>query len=443
VQCLFSAEQGTTGVVFDQDTAFPFYDKIQHLSENFENGIAHKMLQSYSCNNLTNLQVEDFDHDIVSVLKNAPNLLSLSLTTYISSFNTLNTIHKSAPRLQHLKLRTIDMKNTSLDNVDPSPVESLTERVFDEVETDNDTTLLNILKYITMKYISLTKLKFCISQRNRLMYNDIVDLNQSGLDPLFKKLGHQLKTLGLGGNTFEQQFSSLDDSGCRIKHITINCKTSTILFQLAASNQTSCIQTLVLEAMNSGSLLALTKFKSLVRLKLDANFTHKKDYAVSFPNILKYAPPTLKSLSISSSLLAIDSNYEYVSHSIEKVSLSLIDLPNDIDAFLSRCIPNISYLKLEYCGMVGKTLNLAKLDLYKFRIIDQFEGHALSNRMMVLTLGNHGRGWCDIGGQVNIEFIDKLVRAFYTPFKTWPIEDIDTEPAFTLICSSLKNIAFH
>jgi hypothetical protein len=211
VQRLFSAEHITTGFVIDQDTAFPFYNQIQHLSKDFSDGIAHKMHQLHSCNNLTILQIAGFDHDIVSLLKNAPNLLSLSLT----------------------------------------------------------------------------KLKFCISQINRLMNIDLVDLNQNGWDPLSKKLGHQLETFGLDGNTFEQQISLLDASGCRIKHMTINCETNTILSRLAASNQTSCLQILVLEAMNSGSLLALTEFG----LKLDANSTHRKDYAVSFPNILKYAPP--------------------------------------------------------------------------------------------------------------------------------------------------------
>jgi hypothetical protein len=168
------------------------------------------------------------------------------------------------------------MKNRNLNNIGVIPATTLTECAFDEVEPDNGTILLDILKYIAMKYISLTNLKFWRAQIIRLTDNDIVKLNRSGWDPLFKKLGRQLETLCLTGHTFEQQINSLDDSGCRIKYMAISCKSNTILSRLAASNQTAYIQTLVLHTINSDPLQALNEFKTLVRLKLDANFTDNK-----------------------------------------------------------------------------------------------------------------------------------------------------------------------
>jgi hypothetical protein len=443
---LFSTEHDElVDISSDQNTLFPFFDHIQHLSEDYSNGITHKMLQSQSYLNLTCLRIFDFDHTMLPLLKNTPNVVSLSLSTFISSFETLDDLHQNLPHLQNLHLKTIDMSNTNLKTIGVVPVTTLTECVFDKVKTANGTALMNILKYMTMKYSSLVKLKFWTSSRIRLTDNDIVNLIQSGWDPLFKKLGRQLETLGLSGRAFEQQINLLDASGCRIKHMTTNCKVGTILSRLAASNQTEYIQTLVLHTINSDSLHALNEFRTLVKLKLDDNFTHSKDYAFHLPDILKYAPPTLKYLSISRSMVAVDSNYEHVSYSIEKVSFSSTTLPNGIDVFLSRCIPNLSYLKLNYCGMLGKTLDLAKLNLYKFCFIDYFffGGNAVNRIIKVLTLRNNGGRLYEVGNPEDIDFIDKHLRSLYAPFKTWPVEGADTEPEFTLICNSLKNIAFH
>lgn len=71
-------------------------------------------------------------------------------------------------------------------------------------------------------------------------------MDENGWAPLFKKLGFQLKTLGLCDYTSELQLALLNDSVCRIEHLDIDCKLDTALSQLAASNQIRYIQTLIL-----------------------------------------------------------------------------------------------------------------------------------------------------------------------------------------------------
>jgi hypothetical protein len=443
VQTLYRVNQEVEDILFDHDTLFPFFDYIQFTSEADNNTITRNILQSHSCLNLTTLRIRDFGRDIASILNNTPNLVSLTLGTHITGFNTLDIIHKSLPYLQYLELNRFQMTDTSLEYLDCIPTQNLLECVIRHTQTDHGATLLALLKYIMIKYTKLTKLKFLIIPITQPSDGDLANLNENGWAPLFRKLGCQLKKIYLGGHSFEQQITSLDDSDRRIKHLTIDCKLVTTLSRLAESNQTLYIHTLALQASNTGSFVWLNQFRVFAKLKIDNGISQSGTHAVNFPDIITHAPLTLKTLSISQPIQFIDPNYKGVSYSIEKVSFRGIKFPYGIDIFLSRCIPNPSSLKLDCCQVFGRTFNLANLNLFSFRFIELYHKNVLDNKIMVLTTGDNERRWYEFGNQAGIRYIDRHLRPFYAPSKSWLAQDIDNEPGFTLICHSLKNIAFH
>jgi hypothetical protein len=442
VQTLYSMDYEIEDISFDQDTVFPFFDHIQDS----DNTIVHNILQAHSCLNLTTLRVCDFQHDFVPLLKNTPNLISLRLGAHITGFNSPDTIHKSVPRLQSLQLLNIYMENINLKHVDLTPAQTLVECVFGNVITNNSSTLLNLLKYIAMKYIKLSKFEFWLYSTMRLSDDANANLNENGWAPLFQTLGRQLKKISLGGLSSEQQTTLLDDSDCRIKHLTIDCGLFTMLSRLAESNQILYVHTLALKAINTGSLVWLNQFRVLSKLKIGSgtDIFQSDIQAVNFPDIITHAPSTLKTLFISQPIQPIDPYYKGVSHSIKKVSFCDIKFPYCIDTFLSKCIPNLSSLKVKHCRRVERIFNLAKLSLFSFRFIENYHNNVLDNKIIiVLTTGDNERRLYKIGNQIDPSSIDKHLRPFYMTYKSWPAQDVDNDPGFTLICHSLKNIAFH
>jgi hypothetical protein len=205
VQTLYSEDYEIEDISFDQDTVFPLFDHIQYISEDSDNTIVRNILQVHSCLNLTTLRVCDFQHDFVPLLKNTPNLISLRLGAHITSLNSLDTIHKSAPLLQSLQLLNINMENINLEHADLKSAQTLVECVFGNVVTDNSSTLLNLLKYIAMKYVKLSKFEFWLASTMRLPDDAIVNLNENGWAPLFQTLGRQLKKISPGEHSSEQQ----------------------------------------------------------------------------------------------------------------------------------------------------------------------------------------------------------------------------------------------
>jgi hypothetical protein len=212
----------------------------------------------------------------------------------------------------------------------------------------------------------------------------------------------------------------LDDSDCRIKHLTIYCRLFTTLSRLTESNQILYVHTLALKAINTGSLMWLNQFRVLSKLKIGSgNGTFQSDiHAFSLPNIITHAPPTLKTLFISQPIQPIDPYYKGVSHSIKKVSFRDIKFPYSIDTFLSKCIPNLSSLKLKHCCRVERTFNLAKLSLFSFRFIENYHNNVLVNNITVLTTGDNERRWYKIGNQIDSSSIDKHLRSFYVTYKS-------------------------
>jgi hypothetical protein len=246
-------------------------------------------------------------------------LLFLKLRSDINLASLLSAL----PNVQTLYTVEYEMEDILFDQHTVFPffnhIQSISEAV-------NNTITRNILQ--SYSCLNLTNLHL------RDFGRDIVSLLKHVSNLLSLNYMTNITSFILMAIFFEQQITSLNDSDCRIQHLTVNCKFDTILSQLATSNQILYIHTLVLHEINPGSLVLLNQFRVLVKLKFYTKVFQEDDYAVSFSDIMTCAPSTLKSLSFMQSILCIDSDYQGVSHSIEKLTLNMVELLDGIDAFL-------------------------------------------------------------------------------------------------------------
>ncbi|KAI8882219.1 hypothetical protein K501DRAFT_316166 [Backusella circina FSU 941] len=372
IKSLFCSSADFNNLIINKTVQqYPWSKCIKRIDDLAIHSVTYHLLSSNTCPNLTTLNITDYSQNIIPLLKNAPALMKLSLGCGMISLKNLEVIHQNTPYLRSLVVQNVSVDGSEIDDM-IEPAILVTECIFTNVNVGIFKMRIDLLVYILKKYPSLSKFMYNVADCGTVV-EDIVKLNENGWLPLFQSVGSQLQTFGIcDGYFIDNLFKELDKFSCRIEKLKLWTIPSTQLVELAQSQQTLYIQTLVLNDMRYNCFEWLKKLEVLKKLKIDY-FRYKlpKSRAIELADILENAPPSLKSLSLHNLILDADPDYVDTSK-VEALSFYRVYLPQGVGNYISSHFPNLSTLKLKNCQR-PRIIDLSKLNLFSFRFTEHFQ----------------------------------------------------------------------
>jgi hypothetical protein len=443
IKTFYSAGPDSVEQILEEKTQYPWHNKIKHISEYSPLSITYQLLSANICPNLTTLDICEFEKDILPYLKNAPSLRYLALGGYSKIyFYDLDTIHKNLPHIKILKVTDLSFDGSGFDE-NLKPAISVTEFSFYRVYMKNLKIRTDMLRYISKKYPNLVNLEYDVF--NVLKNDDDVDyFNKYGWTPFIETLGHRLKKLCIShAGQIKNFVGALEKHTSRIDFLKVGSLPHASLQRIAMSQQTSYIQTLVLESPVFADFYWLNEFQVLKSLTL-SSFGFNTRATIKINDVLDNCPLAVTSLTFDRITLSTDLNYTSLSN-IESLSFVFVDLPVHIDTFISRHFPKISYLKLDNCKDIFRRIfNLAKANLSVFHYQGPFIDE--ESHLLVLTLSNDERRWYAPRGSRGYRYYIPFKEScgtydflLYPPIKSQLIDEMKAVPLLILICNSLRN----
>jgi hypothetical protein len=194
----------------NEEGSLPWCDGLRYIVEFFDWTTTHSLLSSNVYSSLTKLCCNDQDGNVIAALPNALALEYLNLCPGdVVMLSTLEAIHKNAPNLKYLMVRTLSLDGSDLDyQVSPAPL--ITTFETEQLEQTFINAEYNLLDYIDKKYPNVTRLDYCNDSEGE--DEDIDELFNTHWVPLLRKLGPQLIKLYTYCN--ERLVDFLNYNGC-------------------------------------------------------------------------------------------------------------------------------------------------------------------------------------------------------------------------------------
>ncbi|KAI8885300.1 hypothetical protein K501DRAFT_284374 [Backusella circina FSU 941] len=421
----------------ETQVSYPWAQHIEYIKEYSKGSITSRLLQT-ACLNLKTLDIIDFDFAVKSTMINmlALRRLTISYGTYMAM--DIEHIHQCCPQLESLTLRGITCGEANrLDEIIPSM--TLTECVFDDLMMEDGLeTGLSILRYIAKKYKALTKLTFTLLSDHHLAVMNNTQAEEEWA-PLLRNVGPQLEYLCVDNRLFyHDTFDALDRFECQLNGLKIN-NFSIIPETISSTQQLLYLEYLCLENFNVSEELTFVWLSELIKLKRFKLVWASIGYRHYSGDILKYAPPTLKSLSLAC-LEWGDFSFEpaYINN-IERLSIDKCTKMLH-DSIITQCFPKLTTLKLRDMCLRG-TYNLSSMNLLCVRIADKGRFSADKNILVITKCDGQRRRY------TRRETVAAPTPDWAKDFKlfdpmtvSWPERANDPAPVLTLICHSLKRL---
>ncbi|KAI8885205.1 hypothetical protein K501DRAFT_311710 [Backusella circina FSU 941] len=434
--------QGISRDMINEQPPYPWHRHIQYMSEQSILGFAHRLLTSGTCWNLTTLEMYGLRNETIPYLKNAPALKYLTVVDTSLVFDDLEYIHDNLPCLKSLKFFFLKFLDSVFDHHNIQPATTVTECVFDLLQTRDTKWRIALLVYMHKKYPNMTQLTYNINI-DRITDAEIEDIIQLGWYPFFNKMGHQLKKLCVDyGGYITNLFETLDRYACQLEYLKVSSLTRSEFTKITQSKQTLHIQSLTLMQMDLGSFSWLKELKHLSKLSLVWNFLRTP---VRLNDILDNACARLKSLSFDFMDLTFDLDCAHLSN-IDSLSFHLVSFPKNMDVFISRHFPKLRTLKMSNCNQLGKTFNLGPIHLVHFYFTEQYQGPDIT--VLIVSTKEEEQCQYNLRGSVRnkdpVQYFKPPRHAIFPVSKSWVIKKkTDSAPDFTFICHSVKNVDFN
>ncbi|KAI8881452.1 hypothetical protein K501DRAFT_300672 [Backusella circina FSU 941] len=322
---------------------------------------------------------------------------------------------------------------------------SISEFILDNVVVYNIEQESNLLQYVSAKYPKLTKFKYF----NKWEYMSLPLISNTNVQPLYKNgwgpllqgLSSQLKTLHIGCIILpEYLFDTLDNAGCELACLKAKSLSHSAFERFINSTQMSFIQILRLDDVKIRTFQFLKKLTLLKKLKLASSLC-KKPMRINISRLVENCPFTVKTLSFISIRIIFGLEVSGL-NSIKKLSFDNTTLPEDIDGFITRSIPQLSVLKLNCCSLQGVSFNLPKITLSHFYLGDAFPNYVRG--VIVSTLRDNERRWMSLeNSQSNSDKIQRYSVSdapVFPAVKSRPAKEMNEVPFFTLECHSVNNL---
>jgi hypothetical protein len=153
------------------------------------------------------------------------------------------------------------------------------------------------------------------------------------------------------------------------------------------------------------------------------------------------SPTTFKRLSIQHSKLSFDFEKAQPYH-LTKLSLDMAVFSQGLDKFISTYLSQLSRLELMKCKLEGHTLNFSTLKLSSLYIVEDF--FPTDEDILVLTLEDNQKRWYTAErDHMYIGFYndsDNGDIGLYPAAKSFPVDDVEEFPFFTILCHSVKDV---
>jgi hypothetical protein len=328
----------------------------------------------------------------IKKLANAPSLKKLRMEHFSIRIDDLELLHTTLPTLCWL-----DFDSTTLfgyydvPNVDIEPAISVTSLSLDVDCIEFVDNAVNLFKYISKKYTNLTEAKFNLSLDDLSDDSDIFTLYHDGMVPLIQNFGSQLKKLSVFSSASPRiLLDMLDKVDYHLESLDIQLLLATDqisdsfgTIKLAKYIQTFKLMGLSLTTFNWLSDLIVLKELELTFSPFPSNVRPPR--AVTLNRILEVCPKTLESITITNAKLIYEPSNIQLPF-VKKVYFRDLILAAKIDSFISRALPSLRYVGLEYCQLAYKQLSFPGLHLDSLEIKDIRKPG--KDNLLVITLQN-------------------------------------------------------
>jgi hypothetical protein len=384
--------------------------------------------------------------DIIPLLAQAPCLESLTVPIIKMTLKKFETMHSSLPFLKHLTTELVlgDIANDPLPtNILPAnSMETVTIKFF--YRQDNEETKL--FQYFRSKYPNLKVFNYASRWFQNAHNHNIQEFCQLGLYPFLQEVAYKLEEYAINMDIdnspglLPNYFGVLDKTDCKITEVAFDSFLSAE--KLGQFMQSSLIKNVKGLGFYN---VEFRDFKLLAELPLLTNFIleHKECKAailrpaIALNELFGYCPK-LDTLKISDYLIKFNLA-DTQQYSVTSFNLHNCNVPKGFDFFISKCLPHLCFISLNYC-----TLHLNAFFMPDIRL--QFFGVnscGISN-VLVHTNNDKQQRWWTIKNKKGQSKLAKrhtssdahIIHAIAAS----PISRLDAVPSMTLVCESLDLI---
>jgi hypothetical protein len=383
--------------------------------------------------------------DYLSLLIHAPALKELTTFAIDFSFEDLELLHATLPRLCSVRFDSLELRNSNFpENVQPAlGIISFAVTGYTVVRMETEQKLF---KYIGEKYPNLCDLAY---DADNLVIRDDTDeecVYKEGWLPLMKSLGPQLKRLSINPeHDIEDLLDVLD--GCQIDEFNLRYQTGQMaLEKLGKSNPAKYFKSLKLYGVQCLRFGWLRNMSMLTELYVHYGRNPKGDSIIQLNDVVNVCGDRLESLKLSyvdikfDDLLTHDAVYP-----IKRLELEMVHLPPDIDAYISYSFPSLRTLKFNKCKLSGRHLILPNIHLYYLEIRESLPNN--DGGVLVKTLNDNQKRFHSV--RHNIYECTSFERDFafqdvatYPSIVSSPFDENQPQhiPFLTLVCHSLQTL---
>lgn len=332
--------------------------KVEFLSDVYDCELVSRMFYSNLGGRLKTLDL-DFEKiynttKILSRLKDLPVLKSLVLRRAYIRFHDLEEIHGNLPSIQALYLKLISIENGTMP-ADITPATSITKFGFYGPFFWDEVNHTRFYQYVTKKYINAIDIEFEDSWLPLYHVNRRKHVYLNGILNYLRLIGtHQDKLTLYGLPDDIDPFETLDSVGSQIKTFSLwECDGDTLFSYLSQSNQSKCIEKLIIQDTMIPLIYFLKDITALTTLNI--TYSHEGFRTLRLTNCLKLCPGTLKTLTIKCYDLVIGS-FQNKLNAVETVEIECSTLTKGLGTIISSCFPNLIILRLK--GDMEKDVNI-------------------------------------------------------------------------------------
>ncbi|KAI8882262.1 hypothetical protein K501DRAFT_316215 [Backusella circina FSU 941] len=380
-------------------------------------------------------------NDIIIALENAPGLTNLIVKDMTITFDDIELLHEALPKLSSLGLEVKSLTSTRLPT-DISPAILVTSFSFTAIGFVPICRQAEWVDYIRHKYTMLSEFSYIFNPNGYYLTDGGVRYRE-WFRPLLQQLGPQLKKLLLDAKRIPMNlFEILDHAGCQIQHLTLRSITPRLLEQLEKSNQRKHIKTLQTRFKNhscqhwknnSNQLTALSvplfSKTSLLESKVPKS-------EVTYDDILHMCHDALTSLDIKVAQINPHLSTPYTHLSVQALSLTDTNLPDDFDHFISSSFPHLRYLKFINCKFNRHTLNMPNLSLSQLQIEEQ----QFNDDYKIEVITSNQKRYSFNTSFQSLVYLRRNSDSYKAPYRSVPIDSLNCHPDLTVICASLDKV---
>jgi hypothetical protein len=420
----------------------PLMSQLQVVVDCNNARFAHQLLSLGTCSNLTSLEVgmnhtQGRGEHIVSVLGNAPALLSLKIKGCDLRLEDIERIHASLPLLESLLLEGGSIRIATMPS-DITPAKCMKTL---------GTTGVNMLssepydwlQYIVKKYTTLLSFR---SWRDVYLFQEAFyeDLNEREWMVFLKGLGQQLQSLEVDtGPINSNLLEILDGFNYQLEKLAIYTYDNQLFSNMEHRNQCKYLKELKLYDIDAFQFKILKQLKAIKLL----NIRFYEQPRIDLSSLLDMCPNGLETLQIESANLECPTHYRNHFFWIRKLTIKDCTLADNIDRFLSYTCLKLRDLSLLSYEPVERDFILPNLALNRFELLTPSSEKV--SHLLVAPLDDKYRFY-----RVNdkIPIIDDSVTDtfrphLYDPIHSTPRKSLIWEIYTTLVCASVKTIVFN